>query len=95
MTQLHLFPTHPDSEATAAPVQRHSPTSVAAAEAIEPKAGKLHHRVYRHLHESGNGKHRRRAGKGPRHETGNGTRTTHRVDARGSFKGQRPDPAHE
>ena len=41
MTQLNLFPTHPDSDATAVPAQRHSPTSVAAAEAIEPHLNRL------------------------------------------------------
>ena len=46
MNQLSLFPTAPDSEATAAPAQRHSATSVAAAEAIEPKVGLLRYRVH-------------------------------------------------
>ena len=36
MTQLHLSPSHLDFEATSAPAQQHSPTSVAAAD--EPSA---------------------------------------------------------
>ena len=41
MNQLNLFPTYPDSEATAVPAQRHSRTSVAAAESMKPHLNRL------------------------------------------------------
>ena len=49
MNQRELFARFPDSEATTAPAQRHSATSVAAAEAIEPHLNKLERLVLNHL----------------------------------------------